>query len=275
MGQKALIIDVTKCTACFDCFIACKDEFAGQSWLPYSEAQPDTGQYWIQVDEIERGQFPQVKGTFVPKLCMLCKDPLCVKAAKNGAAYKRDDGIVIIDPEKSKGQKQIVTACRYGMVYWNEELEIPQKCTFCAHLLDKGWQQPRCVEVCPARVFTFGNKEELTDLIEKAEQLHPEYGTAPTVYYIGLPKAFIAGSVYCNESKDCLEYVEVTLIDKAAETNLTTRTNNYGDFEFDGLESGIACSLNIQAEGYYPITIESILLDKDISLGNIYLQKMR
>ena len=88
MKQKALIIDVTKCTACFDCFIACKDEFAGQSWLPYNEAQPDTGQYWIQVDEIERGQFPQVKGTFVPIPCMMCQDPLCVKAAKNNAAYK-------------------------------------------------------------------------------------------------------------------------------------------------------------------------------------------
>ncbi|MFC1948280.1 4Fe-4S dicluster domain-containing protein [Chloroflexota bacterium] len=275
MGQKALIIDVTKCTACFDCFIACKDEFAGQSWLPYSEAQPDEGQYWIQVDEIERGQFPQVKGTFVPKLCMMCEDPLCVKAAKNGAAYKSDDGIVIIDPEKSKGQKQIMTACRYGKIYWNEELDIPQKCTFCAHLIEKGWQQPRCVEVCPARVFTFGDKEELTDLIEKAENFHPEYGTAPAVYYIGLPKTFIAGSIYCNESKDCLENVEVMLFDKETNNTLTANTNNYGDFEFDGLAKGPVYCLNLKAEGYYPITIDSILLDKDISLGNIYLQKMR
>ena len=196
MGQKALIIDVTKCTACFDCFMACKDEFAGQSQLPNSEAQPDTGQYWIFIDEIERGQFPRVKGTFVPQPCMLCEDPLCVKAAKNGAAYKRDDGIVIFDPEKSKGQKQIVTACRYGRAYWNEELGIPQKCTFCAHLLDKGWKEPRCVEICPARVFTFGEKEELAELIQKAEQLHPEYKTSPAVYYIGLPKNFIAGSIY-------------------------------------------------------------------------------
>jgi Fe-S-cluster-containing dehydrogenase component len=275
MGQKALIIDVTKCTACFDCFIACKDEFAGQSWLPYSKAQPDTGQQWINITEIERGQFPNVKATFVPIPCMLCEDPLCVKSSTNGAAYKRADGVVIFDPEKSKGQKQIIKACPYGRVFWNEELNIPQKCTFCAHLLDKGWKEPRCVEICPARVFTFGEKEELTDMIEKAEQLHPKYGTAPAVYYIGLPKTFIAGSLYCNESKDCLESVEVILHDKETDETYTSSTNNYGDFEFDDLEKGSAFFLNIKAEGYYPITIDSILLEKDISLGNIYLQKMR
>jgi len=275
MGQKALIIDVTKCTACFDCLMACKDEFAGQSWLPYSEAQPDTGQHWIEVKEIERGQFPKVKGTFMPQPCMLCEDPLCVKAAKNGAAYKRDDGIVIFDPEKSKGQKQILKVCPYGRVYWNEELNIPQKCDFCAHLLDKGWKEPRCVEICPARVFTFGEKEELTELIDKAEQFHPEYKTSPNVYYIGLPKTFIAGSVYCNESKDCLENAEVALVDKVSGNTLTTRTDNFGDFEFDGLEAGGSYTVKIEAEDYYPATINDVSLEKDVSLGNIYLQKRK
>jgi len=275
MGQKALVIDVTKCTACFDCFIACKDEYAGQSWPPYSEAQPDTGQHWIFVDEIERGQFPHVKGTFVPQPCMLCQDPLCVKAAKNGAAYKRDDGIVVFDPQKSKGQKGIVTACRYGRAYWNEELQIPQKCDFCVHLLDKGWKEPRCVEVCPARVFTFGDKDDLKDLIAKAEPLHPEYKTSPDVYYIGLPKTFISGSIFGSENKECLEGVDVTLVDKATSKSLAAKTNNYGDFEFDGLVKGSRYSLNFKASDYYPITIDDIYLEKDIHLGNIYLRKIQ
>ena len=275
MGQKALIIDVTRCTACFDCFIACKDEFAGQSWLPYNEAQPDTGQHWINVQEIERGQFPKVKSTFVPMPCMLCEDPACVRVSKNGAAYKRDDGIVIFDPEKSKGQKQMARACPYGRIYWNEELDIPQKCTFCAHLLDIGWKEPRCVEICPARVFTFGEKEELTGLIEKAECLHPEYKTSPAVYYIGLPKNFIAGSVYCNESRDCLENAEVSLVEKNTKKALSTITNNFGDFEFEGLETGGSYSVKIKAGGFFPVTIDDILLNKSVSLGNIYLQRNR
>ena len=273
MGQKAVIIDVTKCTACFDCLIACKDEFAGQAWPPYSEAQPDTGQQWIFVDEIERGQFPHVKSTFVPQPCMLCQDPLCVKAAKDGAAYKREDGIVIFDPQKSKGQKGIVTACRYGRAFWNDQLGIPQKCDLCVHLLDKGWKEPRCVEVCPARVFTFGEKEDLKDLIAKAEPLHSEYKTSPSVYYIGLPKIFIAGSVFCGDSRDCLEDAEVTLANGVTGGVLSAKTNNYGDFEFDGLETGSSCSLKVKADGYYSVTFDDINLQKDLFLGNIYLRK--
>ena len=273
MGQKALVIDVTKCTGCFNCFIACKDEFAGQSWLPYSEAQPDTGQHWISVDEIERGQFPHVKCTFVPQPCMLCQDPLCVKASKNGAAYKRDDGIVVLDPVKSKGQQQIMKACRYGRVFWNEELNIPQKCDFCVHLLEKGWKEPRCVEACPARVFTFGEKEDLVDLISKAEQLHPEYKSNPAVYYIGLPKAFISGSVFCAKSKDCLEGVEIILTDKKTDNELKTWTNNYGDFEFDGLEAGSTYRVTLKAAGYLTIVLGDIELPEDLHLGNLYLNK--
>jgi tetrathionate reductase subunit B len=273
MGQKVLVIDVSKCTACFNCFIACKDEFAGQSWLPYSEAQPDTGQHWISVDEIERGQFPHVKCTFVPQPCMLCRDPLCVKASRNGAAYKREDGIVILDPVKSKGQKQIVQACRYGRIFWNETLQIPQKCNFCVHLQEKGWKEPRCVEACPARVFTWGDKQDLKDLISKAEQLHPEYKSNPAVYYIGLPKTFISGSVFCAKSKDCLEGVEITLTDKKTENELKTRTNNYGDFEFDGLEAGSTYRVTLKAAGYLPMVLGDIELPKDLHLGNLYLNK--
>ena len=275
MGQKALVVDVTKCTACFDCFIACKDEYAGQPWLPYSEAQPDEGQYWMLVDEIERGQFPHVKGTFVPQPCMLCQDPLCVKAARDGGAYKRDDGVVVFDPIRSKGQKGIATACRYGRAYWNEQLGIPQKCDFCVHLLDKGWKEPRCVEVCPARVFTFGEKDDMKELIATAEPLHPEYKTAPAVYYIGLPKTFLSGSVFCDVSRDCLEGVAVNLVDKSSGRAVDAKTNNYGDFEFDELESGMTCRLTFEAQGYYTVAFEDIRLDRDLHLGNIYLKAVK
>jgi tetrathionate reductase subunit B len=275
LGQKVLIIDVTKCTGCFDCFIACKDEFAGQPWLPYSQAQPELGHYWMLVGEIERGLFPKVKSTFLPQPCMHCQNPPCVRASKNGAVYQRDDGIVIIDPEKSKGQKRIVKACPYGRIYWNEELNIPQKCDMCAHLLDKGWKEPRCVEACPARVFTFGEREELSELIDKAEQLHPEYKTNPGVYYIGLPKTFIAGSVYGGDNGDCIENANITLFNKVDNETLATKTNNYGDFEFDGLEAGSIYYLTIQADGYYPLTVDDINLKNDVYLGSIRLQKKR
>ncbi len=275
MSSKALVIDVTRCTACFNCFVACKDEFAGQSWLPYSAAQPDNAPAWINVEEIERGQFPHVKCTFVPQPCMLCQDPVCVKAVSDGSVYQRDDGIVVIDPEKSKGLKKIVHACPYRRIYWNEELQIPQKCDFCVHLLDKGWQEPRCVEACPARVFTFGNIDELHSLISQAEPLHPEYKTRPAVFYIGLPKHFISGSVFSADEKDCLENAGITLFDSNTGNTLSTRTNNFGDFEFEGLELASNYKLTITCTGYLRFILDDIKLQESLHLGNIYLIKDR
>ena len=62
---------------------------------------------------------------------------------------KRDDGIMLIDPDKAKGRKDLVEACPYGHIWWNEELQLPQIWPFDAHLLDQGWQQTRGQQSCP------------------------------------------------------------------------------------------------------------------------------
>ena len=51
MAKYGMLIDVNKCNGCFNCFLACKDEFAGNDYLPYSAAQPLAGQFWMQVVE--------------------------------------------------------------------------------------------------------------------------------------------------------------------------------------------------------------------------------
>ena len=76
------------------------------------------------------------------------------KANSPGAISKREDGIVIIDPEKAKGRKDLVNACPYGHIWWNDELQIPQAWPFDAHLIDRGWKAPRAVEVCATRAIT-------------------------------------------------------------------------------------------------------------------------
>jgi tetrathionate reductase subunit B len=160
-----------------------------------------------------------------------------------------------------------------GNIYWNDELDIPQKCTFCVHLLDQGWREPRCVEVCPTQALRFGERTGFFDVIGQAEQLHPEYGRNTSVYYLGLPEAFIAGAIFCSQSGDCAEDAKVSLIKEFGEEVLIAATNNYGDFEFEGVERGLIYSLKIEAEGYYAMTIEGIYTEKDVYLRDIYLQK--
>jgi tetrathionate reductase subunit B len=273
MGNKIFVVDVTKCTGCFNCFIACKDEFTDHPWPPYTKPQPETGHSWIKVDEVERGQFPRVKLSFIAQPCQHCSDPLCLKAARDEAVYRRKDGLVIIDPKRSRGQRKIMEACPYKRIYWNDEFDIPQKCTGCAHLLDDGWEVPRCVEACPTEAILFGDKKKFAKEIRRAEQIHLEYGTAPNVYYIGLPKAFIAGSVYCGVSQECLKNVRVTLTQKMNKRLMTQRTNNYGDFVFEGLEASKNYSIRIEAKGYYPVSISDINVKNSITMDNIYLQK--
>ena len=123
--MKAFLIDLTKCVGCHDCQIGCKDEHCDQAWLPYAEAEPEVGQFWLKLKQFERGAGSHVRVTYMPTLCNHCENAPCMAAAKDGAVYRRDDGLVIIDPVKSKGQRPIMEACPYHCVYWNDALDIP------------------------------------------------------------------------------------------------------------------------------------------------------
>jgi Fe-S-cluster-containing dehydrogenase component len=268
--MKAVLIDVEKCNGCYNCQLACKDEHVDNDWSPYARPQPDMGHLWMNVANVERGKFPKVKVAYVPKLCMQCGDAPCMKAAGEGAVYRREDGIVIIDPVKSQGQKQIVDSCPHGTIFWNKELEIPQKCTFCAHLLDAGWKQPRCVESCPTGALVFGEYEEIMAGArgKNLEIMNPEYGLRPNVFYVGLPKRFVAGTVLFGDKNDCAENVAVALT--GGGTELKTRTNNYGDFEFEGLAPDQKFSVKIQFPGY-GARVFDVQTKENIYLGEIVL----
>ncbi len=275
--MKGIIVDVTKCIGCYNCQIACKDEHVGNDWTPYAKPQPE-GHFWMKVTELERGTVPRVKVDWIPKMCMHCDDAPCIPACPQRAISKRRDGIVIIDPQKCKGSKKCIDACPYGVIYFNDELDIAQKCTMCAHLLDRDWKEPRCVTACPADALRFGEREELKNLIARAEALSPEDKAKPVpkvgVYYIGIPRKFIAGEVYSPTEDKCLDGAEVTLVDATTGAKFTTKTNNYGDFWLEGLNIG-TYSLTIEKEGYYPKEIKSISTEKDVNLGDIKIYKKR
>ena len=272
--MKTMMIDIAKCNGCFNCQIACKDEHVDNDWSPIARPQPDTGHFWMRVAEVERGAYPKVKIAYIPRPCMHCENPGCMKGAADGAVYQRRDGIVIIDPARSRGQKGIVQACPYGAVYWNEEMQIPQKCTLCAHLLDRGFKEPRCVEACPTGCLSWGERDELIRTAEaqgKAVQsMQPETGQKPSVLYIGLPGRFVAGAVILGDEEECAENATVILSGNGRDKKI--KTDNYGDFEFEGLEAGRKYYVMIRHNGYAPKVIE-VNTEKDVSLGTIVLER--
>jgi Fe-S-cluster-containing dehydrogenase component len=277
MTRYGMVIDISKCNGCYNCFLSCRDEYCGNDYPPYSSSQPFAGQFWMRLIEKERGQYPKVKVAYIPVPCMHCEEAPCITASSNNAVYRRPDGIVIIDPEKAVGQKEILAACPYRVIYWNQEKDIPQKCTLCAHLLDKGWKEPRCVEACPTGALVFGDLSDPNSEIsrikasQEVEVLHPEYGLKTGVCYIGLPKRFIAGEVILADREDeCAQNVSVLLEDKTAKK--TIKTDNFGDFEFEGLETDTEYTIKIEHEGYAPREF-SVNTRTDVCLGEIVLDR--
>ena len=271
MGE-VLVIDINKCNGCYNCQIACKDEHVGNDWTPYAKPQPDTGQFWTKVTDMVRGTVPKVRISYLHDICQHCDEAPCIEACSGKAIYKRDDGIVIIDPEKCLGHQLCIQACPFDVIYFNDDLNIAQKCTLCAHLLDRGWKEPRCVDVCPTEALTFGEEEELKELIDKAELLRPELDVKPRVYYIGLPKNFVAGAVYDPEEDECTVEATATLTDMETGEKFKAKTDNFGDFWLKDLKVG-TYSLVIEKEGYYSQKIEPISTEKDMNVGDIKLYK--
>jgi Fe-S-cluster-containing dehydrogenase component len=280
MKKYSFVIDVARCENCNNCFLSCKDEHCGNEWPGYAKAQPLHGQRWMNILRKERGQFPFIDVAYMPKPCMHCDDAPCIEAADNGAVYKRDDGLVLIDSEKAKGQKQIIAACPFGALWWNEEEQVVQKCTFCAHLLDKGWKKPRCVQACPTGALSILHVEDevLEEAVKTGElQTLDAKGTVakPRCYYKNLhrfEKCMISGSLATGKDKEteCVVAATVRLLKKG---NLIAEqlSDDFGDFIFDGLISGSGeYEIEVISSGE-SVLKKTITLDESISVGTLWL----
>jgi len=194
MTKYGMVIDLGKCVGCDLCTIACNDQFIGNAYPGYNAAESETMQFWMELKELESGTFPNTKGAYFPLPCMHCDNPPCQKAATGNAIYTRPDGIVLIDPVLAVGQQQLLTntACPYGKIFLNPTLNLPQKCTFCAHRVDQKIMTPSCALACQTNAILFGDLSDSTSAVAKAvaagaKPLHPEYGTNPKVYYLNMP----------------------------------------------------------------------------------------
>lgn len=280
MKKWNLIIDVARCENCNNCMLTTRDEHVGNDFPGYAAPQPVHGHNWIKIHRKVRGEGSMVDAAYRPTMCNHCDNAPCIQKAGDGSVYKRPDGIVIIDPEKAKGRKDIVEACPYGAVFWNEELKLPQKWIFDAHLLDQGWKQPRCQQSCPTGVYWAVCVEdaEMKGLIEKhqLEVLRPELNTGPRVYYKNLyrfDKCFIGGSVVATVDGvlECIPGAQVTLRQHGRKLDSAV-SDTFGDFKFDRLAA---------RSGDYEVEIEHPKLGRASAnvdlvdsqyIGNISLQ---
>ena len=146
-----------------------------------------------------------LQGMPVLVLCNHCDNPPCVRVCPTKATWKRDDGIVMMDPHRCIGCRYCMAACPYGARSFNWEDPRPhiaardpryptrtkgvvEKCTFCEERLASG-QPPACVEACKEKALVFGDANDAASEVRRALgrqytiRRRPELGTRPQVYY--------------------------------------------------------------------------------------------
>jgi phenylacetyl-CoA:acceptor oxidoreductase subunit 1 len=208
--RYAMAIDLRRCVGCQTCTAACKS----------ANATPP-GVQWRRVLDLETGDFPDVRRTFVPVACMHCANPPCMHVCPTTATKQRADGLVTIDYDICIGCANCVMACpydarsierdakfSYGTAMASErarfdegKLGVATKCTFCKERIDEAERTgktpgvdpevtPACVNSCISGAMHFGDVNDsashISQLLAETEhfRMHEELGTDPSVFYI-------------------------------------------------------------------------------------------
>ena len=169
--SAAILVDVTKCTACERCVAACVEE----NGLDPVQAQVDRATTEDGLSDDRLVSILQVEdGRFARKSCMHCLEPSCVSACLVGGITKTPEGPVVYDPEKCIGCRYCMLACPFHIprYEWDEPLPYMKKCAMCFQRLDDGLQ-PACVEACPNDALFFGDRDELLEEAHGLIAAHP------------------------------------------------------------------------------------------------------
>lgn len=206
-NQKwVMVIDLAKCDGCGECTKQCNK----MHYVPPM-------QEWIKVYEVADN--PAAGEYYLPRPCMHCDNPPCVRACPVGATFKRTDGIVMQDNDRCIGCRECIAQCPYSArsFNWTEPLHSPEemaqpysmdrmyphrkgtveKCGFCPHMLAAG-KLPVCATACTMGAVYFGDELEdavtnskgetiqLSKVVKKGAgfRLMEELGTEPRVYYL-------------------------------------------------------------------------------------------
>ncbi len=152
--QWAFVVDMRRCDGCNDCTAACQ-----------STHYLNKDQEWIKVYEVKARDGSTY---YMPRLCMQCENPPCLKVCPVAATFKSREGVVLVDQDRCIGCRLCMAACPYNARYFNftdpprppgpfdnpmPEFPVPQrrgtvgKCVLCAHYTSRG-RLPACVDAC-------------------------------------------------------------------------------------------------------------------------------
>ena len=189
-----MVIDLDKCIGCGACMVACQAE---NNIAPMVDASNKRRSLtWLLVYEMSNDRpFPEHDVAYLPRPCLQCGRPLCVRVCPVIATDKNQEGGIVSQVNaRCIGCRYCQAACPYHVRYfnwrdpvWPEGMEktltpdvstrprgVVEKCLFCHHrymhardkarvegrdpdALAEGDYIPACVEICPTGATAFGD----------------------------------------------------------------------------------------------------------------------
>jgi formate dehydrogenase iron-sulfur subunit len=173
MAEMAVLVDVSRCTGCRGCQVACKQWNKNPAretcFTGTYENPPD-----LECDTFTRVVFREVEDAgklawlFRKDQCRHCLKPGCVEA-EGSPMKKLENGIVLADPEKKVTEEvfeEVKSYCPYNIPRYDPDSQTIRKCTFCFDRQEMG-KKPACVTACLSGALFYGTREEVLKEGEK------------------------------------------------------------------------------------------------------------
>ena len=170
----AILTDVTRCTGCEKCVVACQKANrlpAEKPWRWVKHIDDLSSARWTTIQSVSKGHSTR----YVRRQCRHCLDPECVSVCIVGALKKTPEGPVVYNRDICIGCRYCLIACPWEIPRYSWEDTVPyvQKCDFCYEKVAKG-DVPACVEACPHQATIFGDRDELLAEAHRRISAEPE-----------------------------------------------------------------------------------------------------
>ncbi len=252
--QLATLIDISRCIGCEECVAACSEMNAKKypnPVKPFPEMFPPrvkvsdwsdkkdvtdrlTPYNWLFIQSTDVHYEGEDYALTIPRRCMHCTNPPCVKLCPFGAAKQETNGISRIDSDICLGGSKCKAVCPWDIPQRQTGVGIyldilPQfagngvmfKCDRCYDRIAEG-EQPACIEDCPEDVQTIGPRDEIiADAHKLANETggfiygENENGGTNTIYVSPVPFETINQALEAGKGKPALQPVS----DKMQEAN--------------------------------------------------------
>jgi molybdopterin-containing oxidoreductase family iron-sulfur binding subunit len=210
-----MVIDLKKCVSCYACVIACKQEHFVPPWVFWNRLLiGETGEYPKVVQRVYPILCNHCKEAPCVKVCpagamtrrndgiVSVDSDKCVGCEYCVVACPYQQPTFLPNNKQEYFPGQGLTDFEIiGKKLYPYQSGTVTKCNFCKERIDSGIAQglrpgidrqatPACVNTCMVTARYFGDLDdqnsEVARLIwsRKGHQLHPEWGTEPSVYYI-------------------------------------------------------------------------------------------